>query len=98
LLSHINNPILSLNNVSYYECPIETIVFFSEKIELEIDASSRQGSKRDRYIRSEGNLLLNDSKQHVADAPEPNAAGEESWDFESSSTMPRYYRKCSRPC
>lgn len=44
------------------------------------------------YIRSEGDLFLNDAKQHAdADASESDAAGDEPWDFKVQDS----YESCS---
>jgi pectate lyase len=45
-----------------------------------VQAADKDQSARG-YIRSEGDLFLNDAKQHAADASESDAAGDEPWDF-----------------
>jgi hypothetical protein len=62
------------------------LFFLSQKKIL--NRRSMQAADKDQsargYIRSEGDLFLNDAKQHAADASEPaDAAGDDDpWDFQ----------------
>jgi len=55
-----------------------------------VQAADKDQSARG-YIRSEGDLFLNDAKQHAADASESDAAGDEPWDFKVQDS----YESCS---
>jgi pectate lyase len=71
------------------------LFFLSQKKIL--NRRSMQAADKDQsargYIRSEGDLFLNDAKQHAADASEPaDAAGDDDpWDFQVQDS----YQFCS---